>query len=42
MRLFGEKAILARHSYKKIRKHFPDCGNSFKFIGYADVHEKDV
>jgi hypothetical protein len=42
MRTFGEMAIVARHSDKKIRKKLADRGNTVKFFGYSEFHEKDV
>jgi hypothetical protein len=42
MRTFGEMAIVARHSNKKIRNKLADRGNTFMFVGYAEFHEKDV
>jgi hypothetical protein len=42
MRTFGEMAIVARHSDKKIRNKLADCGNIVIFVGYAEFHEKDV
>jgi hypothetical protein len=42
MRSFGELAIIARHSNKKVRNNLADRGNTVMFIGYSDTHEKDV
>jgi hypothetical protein len=35
-------AIVARHSDKRARNKFADCGNTVIFIGCSDHHEKDV
>jgi hypothetical protein len=42
MRTFGEMAIIARDSDKKIRSKLSDRGNTVMFVGYSDIHEKDV
>jgi hypothetical protein len=42
MRTFGEMAIIARHSDKKIRSKLSDRGNTVMFVGYSDIHEQDV
>jgi hypothetical protein len=42
MRNFGEMAIVARHSNKKIRIKLADQGNTVMFVGYPVLHEKDV
>jgi hypothetical protein len=42
IRSFGEMAIIARHSDKKIRNKLADRGNTVMFTGYSDTHEKDV
>jgi hypothetical protein len=42
MRTFGEMAIVARHSDKKIRNKLADRGNTVMFVGYAEFHEKDI
>jgi hypothetical protein len=42
LRTFGEMAIIARHSDKKIRSNLSDRGNTVMFVGYSDIHEKDV
>jgi hypothetical protein len=42
MRTFGEMAIVARHSEKKIRNKLADRGNLVMFVGYSEFHEKDV
>jgi hypothetical protein len=42
MRSFGEMAIIARHSDKKVRNKLADRGNTVMFIGYSDTLEKDV
>jgi hypothetical protein len=42
LRTFGEMAIIARHSDKKIRSKLSDRGNVVMFVGYSDIHEKDV
>jgi hypothetical protein len=42
MRAFGEMAIIVRHSYKKIRNKLADGGNTFMFVGYSIIHEKDI
>jgi hypothetical protein len=42
MRTFGEMAIVARHSDKKIRSKLADRGNTVMFVGYSEFHEKDV
>jgi hypothetical protein len=42
MSYFGEMAIFARYSNKKIRNNIADNGNTVIFIGYSDTHEKDV
>jgi hypothetical protein len=42
MRTFGEMAIIARHSDKKIRNMLADIGNTVMFVGYSNNHEKDV
>jgi hypothetical protein len=35
-------AIIARHSDKKIRSKKADRGNTVMFVGYSNIHEKDV
>jgi hypothetical protein len=35
-------AIVARYSDKKIRSRLVDRGNSSVFVGYSNIHEKDV
>jgi hypothetical protein len=42
MRTFGEMAIVACHSDKKIRNKLADRGNTVMFVGYSEIHEKDV
>jgi hypothetical protein len=42
MRSFGEMAIIARHSNKKVRNKLADRGNTVMFIDYSNTHEKDV
>jgi hypothetical protein len=42
IRTFGEMAIVARHSDKKIRNKLADRGNTVMFVGYSEFHEKDV
>jgi hypothetical protein len=42
MRTFGEMAIIARHSDKKIRSKLSDRGNIVVFVGYSNIHEKHV
>jgi hypothetical protein len=41
-RTFGEMAIIARHSDKKIRSKLSDRGNTVMIVGYSDIHKKDV
>jgi hypothetical protein len=38
----GEKAIIARHSDKKIRRNLAERGNTVMFVGYSNIHENDV
>jgi hypothetical protein len=42
MRTFGVMALITRQSDKKIRGKLSDSGNNFMFVGYSDIHEKDV
>jgi hypothetical protein len=42
MRTFDELAIIARHSDKKIKSKLSDRGNTVMFVGFSDIHEKDV
>jgi hypothetical protein len=42
MRSFGEMAIIARHSDKKVRNKLACRGNTVMLIGYSDTHKKDV
>jgi hypothetical protein len=42
IRTFGEMTIIARHSDKKIRSKLSDKGNTIMFVGYSDIHEKEV
>jgi hypothetical protein len=42
MRTFGEMAIVARQSDKKIRNKLADRGNTVMFFRYSEFHEKDV
>jgi hypothetical protein len=39
---FGEMAIIARHSNKKIRSILADRGNTVMFVEYSNIHVKDV
>jgi hypothetical protein len=42
MRTFGETAIVARHSNKKIRNKLADRVKIVMFVVYSEFHEKDV
>jgi hypothetical protein len=42
MRLFGEMAIIARHSDKEIRNKLVDRGITVLFAGYSNIHENNV
>jgi hypothetical protein len=42
MRLFGETAIVARHTNKKARSKFADHGITVIFISYSDQQEMDA
>jgi hypothetical protein len=42
MRTSSVVAIIARHSDDKIRSKLADRGNTVLFVGYANIHEKDV
>jgi hypothetical protein len=42
MRSFGEMADEARHSYKNNRNKLAHQGYTVMFIGYSNIHEKDV
>jgi hypothetical protein len=41
MRIFGDMAIIARHSDKKIINIQADRGNTVMFVGYYNMHEND-
>jgi hypothetical protein len=41
-RTFGEMDIIARHSDKKIRNMLAGRGSIVMFVGYSNIHEKDV
>jgi predicted SnoaL-like aldol condensation-catalyzing enzyme len=42
MQTFGEMAIVAPRSNKKIKNKLADRGNMVMFVVYSEVHEKDV
>jgi hypothetical protein len=42
MRTFGEMAIIERQSDNKIRSKIADRENAVMFVGYSNLHEKDV
>jgi hypothetical protein len=42
MSTFGEIAIIARHSDKKIRNIIADRGNTVILVGYSNILENDV
>jgi hypothetical protein len=42
MRTFGEMAIIARHSDKKIRSKLEDRGNTVMFVGYSDIQFMNI
>jgi hypothetical protein len=42
MSAFGEMAIIAIHSDKKIRSKLADRENTVLFVVYSNFHEKDV
>jgi hypothetical protein len=40
LRIFGDLALIARHSDKKIRNKLADRGNTVIFVGYSNIDEK--
>jgi hypothetical protein len=42
MRTFCKMGIITRHSDKKIINKLAVRGNTVMFVGYSNIHEKDV